>query len=181
MMGIKKNKIIRDTVHGYIQINNDELSVIDNRLFQRLLRIRQGLNNAAYPTSTHTRFEHSLGVMHIGTKILEAIIRNTSSVPCIFKEIEKEVRFACLLHDIGHAPFSHIGELFFNKKELETEIIPFLSNYENNELQNTAPHELMSALIIKKSKDLQQILSDLKIHDEFVVDMILGRTNYRNF
>lgn len=65
---------IRDPIHGFIRINEWEKTVIDHPAFQRLRRIRQlGLSELIYPGSTHTRFEHSLGVMHIGTQMFDRL------------------------------------------------------------------------------------------------------------
>ena len=88
-------KIIQDTIHGTIKLEEWQLEVIDTAAFQRLRRIKQlGFANLVYPGANHTRFEHSLGAMHLARKLVE----------------DEEVVAAALLHDIGHTPFSHSGE-----------------------------------------------------------------------
>lgn len=81
------SKIIRDPVYGYIEVGEEELELVNHHLFQRLRRIRQGLMTSAYPSANHTRFEHSLGVMHLGRQVFDAILE---SVPIEKVEILKE-------------------------------------------------------------------------------------------
>ncbi len=96
-----------DPVHGFIRVFDRELAIVDHPLFQRLRRIRQ-LSGAhlTYPSAQHTRFEHSLGTMHIadqaGHALLEKGITDADGISVL--------RLAALLHDIGHGPFSHLFE-----------------------------------------------------------------------
>ncbi|MGM0771739.1 MAG: HD domain-containing protein [Halobacteriota archaeon] len=97
-------KVIRDPVHGYIELDQLVLSLIDTPQMQRLRRIQQlGLSNLVYPGANHTRFEHSLGVMHLATTL-------TSQLESIEKDQKDEIRAAALLHDVGHGPLSHVTE-----------------------------------------------------------------------
>ena len=98
-----KKKFIRDSVYGDINLDSFEVKVMDMPQFQRLRRIKQlGLINLIYPGATHTRFEHCVGTMNLGSKVSEEL--NLSK-----DEIEL-VRISALLHDIGHGPFSHVSE-----------------------------------------------------------------------
>lgn len=112
---------IRDPIYGFIRISDWEREVINHPIFQRLRRIKQlGLTEMVYPSATHSRFEHSLGVMYLATKLFDAITRNKDNLKLLEQKlfyekagIERDrqlLRFAALLHDIGHAPFSHGGE-----------------------------------------------------------------------
>lgn len=96
---------IYDSVHGFIHFNELESALIDTELFQRLHYIHQlGISYMIYPGATHTRFEHSLGTMHIATQIFDQIGRED-------KEYWRQmVRLAALCHDLGHLPFSHVAE-----------------------------------------------------------------------
>lgn len=97
-------KAIRDPIHGYIDLDPIALALIDTPPVQRLRRISQlGLSNLVYPGANHTRFEHSLGVMHL-TGLL------TSRMDSITKDEKDELRVAALIHDIGHGPLSHVTE-----------------------------------------------------------------------
>lgn len=130
---------VRDAIHGFIQFNDWEREIINHPAFQRLRRIRQlGMSDLVYPGTTHTRFEHSLGVMHLGSKIFDNVILRSE---CNFNkdDIERDriiVRLACLLHDIGHSPFSHAGEEFmpnnndtsFTHEDYSAGIIRFVLN-----------------------------------------------------
>jgi HD superfamily phosphohydrolase len=97
-------KVVRDPVHGYIELDELALSLIDTPLMQRLRRIRQlGLSNLVYPGANHSRFEHSLGVVHLATML-------TANIDTVSTDEKNELRAASLLHDIGHGPLSHMTE-----------------------------------------------------------------------
>src|SRR5580704_4376202 len=113
---------VRCPVHGFIQINEWEREIIDHPVFQRLRRIRQlAWTDQVYPGAMHTRFEHSLGVMHTAALLYAAIRQSSSEVlenELGYKEegLNRDlqlVRLAALLHDVGHAPFSHASETLF--------------------------------------------------------------------
>jgi len=102
---------IFDNVHGFIHLTDLEWDVVDSRPFQRLRNIKQlGLTNLVFPGANHTRFSHSIGVLHIASEIFDSLqYRHRRDRD--FVEIDKEVvRLAALLHDIGHYPLSHIVE-----------------------------------------------------------------------
>lgn len=109
------NKIFKDPVHGYINVPDFFVhELIDNEYFQRLRNIEQTGMRVLYPAAKHDRFSHSLGVFHLGQKAVEALerIKNTSILSKDFSDEDFnrcKILFliACLLHDIGHAPFSH--------------------------------------------------------------------------
>jgi HD superfamily phosphohydrolase len=98
---------IKDPVHGYVYITKSEKEIIDSFPLQRLHRLRQ-LAGAeyVYPGANHTRFEHSIGVMFLAGRVVENPIISQN----ISREEAEAVRFAALLHDVGHGPFSHVFE-----------------------------------------------------------------------
>ena len=99
----EKKKFIRDSVYGDISLTRFEEKIMDMPQFQRLRRIKQlGLISLIYPGATHTRFEHSIGTMNLGSKL-------SSELDLSDDEIEL-IRASALLHDIGHGPFSHVSE-----------------------------------------------------------------------
>lgn len=98
---------IKDPVHGYVYITKVEKEVIDSYPVQRLRRLRQLAGSEyVYPAANHTRFEHSVGVMHLSTIFLS----NPNISKLLNEEEAQEIRLAALLHDVGHGPFSHIFE-----------------------------------------------------------------------
>lgn len=108
---------IRDPVHGFVVYDDFERELIDSHPFQRLRRIKQlATTHLVYPGAVHTRFEHSLGVMHLATEVFDELVhKHWDSVERVLGLTDRDelgrlrrvLRLAALLHDIGHAPFSH--------------------------------------------------------------------------
>ena len=111
---------IIDPIHDFVRVNSNELKIIDTPIFQRLRRIRQ-LSGAhlIYPGAQHTRFEHSLGVMHIASMAGHAL----NEKGLVSSDNIQNLRFAGLLHDIGHGPFSHLFEELLQKRKMSHEDI----------------------------------------------------------
>lgn len=114
------DKKIYDSVHGFIPFDEFEKKLIDSLPFQRLHYIHQlGIAYLVYPGATHTRFEHSLGVMMLATLMFEKICKSVR--PDVFHFVPRKgssdflywrrvLRMAALCHDLGHLPFSHVAE-----------------------------------------------------------------------
>jgi len=104
---------IIDPIHDFVRVYDNELKIIDTPIFQRLRRIRQ-LSGAhlIYPGAQHTRFEHSLGVMHIASMAGQVLAEKG----VVSSDDIQILRLASLLHDIGHGPFSHLFEEIFEEK-----------------------------------------------------------------
>ena len=106
---VNDSKIINDPVFGFIKIPRGLLyDIVEHPFFQRLNRINQlGLASVVYPGARHTRFQHSLGAFHL---MSEAILSLQQKGNFIFDSEAEAVEAAILMHDIGHAPFSHVLE-----------------------------------------------------------------------
>ena len=108
-------KIVRDPVVGFEYLEPHEIPIIDSPIFQRLRRIRQtALAYQVYPTANHTRFEHCLGVAHREMQMVDAL--NQKRPGFVSEQKALELRFAGLLHDVGHGPFSHLSETIFGQQ-----------------------------------------------------------------
>lgn len=165
---------IRCPVHGFIPIDDWEREIINHQVFQRLRRIRQlAWTDQVYPGAMHTRFEHSLGVMHVASQLFHAIVRRSEEVLRTEKTYTDEgfgrdgrlVRLAALLHDIGHTPFSHGGE----------DLFPTVSGG-----QGRYRHENYSAAIIRtQMRDVIEghpLNQNLGLHAENVAALLEGST-----
>ncbi|RLI45911.1 hypothetical protein DRO69_04265 [Candidatus Bathyarchaeota archaeon] len=129
---------IKDPVHGYVYVTEAEKTLIDSFPVQRLHRLRQLAGSEyVYPGANHTRFEHSIGVMHLAGRLAE----NSHLSQYLSEDEVQKVRIAALLHDVGHGPFSHVFEHL---------LVKFLNK----------THEDLNVWIVQNS-ELKDLLSDL--------------------
>src|SRR5947208_3376332 len=104
---MNKRKLIRDAVHGDIEMGPLEVELMDTAEFQRLRGIKQlGTAYLVFPSAVHTRFEHSLGTSWMAHRMIESLRRSQT----ITAEDENLIRVSALLHDFTHIPFGHTLE-----------------------------------------------------------------------
>jgi HD superfamily phosphohydrolase len=171
-------KTINDPVHGSIKVSRVELAVINTVSFQRLRGLKQlGLADLVFPGATHTRFAHSLGVLHIVSQMLLAIENNHrrkhNSREAIFghKETQK-IRLAALLHDIGHLPLSHAME-----QPLQRQLWESSQEFVQPKKQGKAgqPKRVFGELDKTASADLNEGFS----HEKFGMELLENRSDLR--
>jgi HD superfamily phosphohydrolase len=145
-------EVLKDPIHGYIQIFDHEKKIIDTAIFQRLRRIQQNTGvHYTYPGATHSRFSHSLGVMHIAGVFAENLLEK---IPTLSVSKKRKyyylMRLWGLTHDIGHGPFSHtFDEVVFGPR------------------YNT-DHEKFGGRILRECTELPRTLST---HEGIQIDM----------
>lgn len=151
-------KVIRDSIHKDIYLDEKELEIIDSEEFQRLRNIKQtGLTYLVYPSANHTRFEHSLGTMFIASKIAEKINADVELT-----------RVSALLHDIGHPPFSHTLEIcgysheVFGRKKIKH---MNLDNFSKSEIIKTLNRKNLEGKIISGDVDADRM--DYLLRDSY--------------
>jgi hypothetical protein len=108
----KRFSVLRDPVHGDVYLTHEEMRVLDTAEMQRLRGVKQlGTAYLAYPGAVHTRFDHSIGTLHMAARMLEAMRMNASldARGClgVGEEEERVIRLAALVHDVTHIPFGH--------------------------------------------------------------------------
>lgn len=142
--------MVKDPIHGYVHVSDLERQLMDTLPLQRLRRVKQLVfADYVYPGANHTRFEHSLGVMHLAGVL-------GRSLPAGMSEGEVEAaRLAGLLHDIGHGPFSHTFEQVLVKRLNKT-------------------HEDLTTWIVKGT-ELKDIISRSGLDPEVVAELAVGK------
>jgi HD superfamily phosphohydrolase len=174
---ITTEKIINDPIHGAGTFSPYEIHIMDTPFVQRLRHIRQtGMSYLVYPTATHTRFEHSLGVAILSNKVWRALRSKDSSA--LVNEITlRELRLASILHDIGHGPFSHASEEIIEElPEIQSEI-----KREDGKFSKCKPHEVLSYHIVTSNRFIDflkdEIIKGYKqdFEIENVANMIIGQ------
>lgn len=137
---MKTTHEIRDPIHVFIRLNNDERLVLNSPVCQRLRDIHQlSLTYLLYPGASHKRFEHSLGVMELASRVFD-VITSPENIHSKIRDLFTDeisgnkrvywrcaLRMAALCHDVGHLPFSHASESLlpagWNHERLTIELI----------------------------------------------------------
>jgi HD superfamily phosphohydrolase len=107
---------LRDPIHGFVRADPLETALVNSRPVQRLRFIHQlGFTFLVFPGAEHSRFGHVLGAMHLAGRVYDALCaKGDGLLPAGSRAPERRlVRAAALLHDLGHAPFSHSAEELF--------------------------------------------------------------------
>ena len=189
---------IRDPIHVFVKLTDEERKVVNSRPFQRLRHIHQlALTYLVYPGATHKRFEHSLGVMELASRVFDIITNQNNFSQSIKANLNPigdpdqlsywrtVLRIAALLHDVGHLPFSHAAEKDLLPSGWDHERITrkIIQSEEMEEIWNGLTPPLRSEDIVKlavgpkKANDLkfnpwETILSEIITGDAFGVDRI---------
>jgi hypothetical protein len=164
-----EQKVVRDPIHGNIQIKDFFIQLLETPEVQRLYNIKQlGFAHLVFPGAHHTRLEHSLGTYNIATQLSEILDLDTKE-----KEI---ITCAAFLHDIGHGPFSHTLECILRQKfgvdhiDLTEQLI--LGEYEIFE-----PDEKKFI----QSRSVNQILDSIGIDKKGIIQIIRGRFYQKSY
>src|SRR5262249_18077623 len=159
---MSRTKLIRDAVHGDIEMSTLEVELIDTLEFQRLRGIRQlGTAYLVFPSAVHTRFEHSLGTSWMAHRMLQAISRSQG----IAAEEAMAIRVAALLHDITHIPFGHT-------LEDERRVLP-RHDKDEERVDYFLRHSTVGR-ILKREGIQEQVISTIRGNDTFASDIVGG-------
>ena len=144
-------KTIIDAIHGDIHLTDREKEVVDTFSFQRLRRLKQlAMAQLVYPTATHTRFSHSIGVLGVMDRIIEAAKNNGLKIN---EEQKGHLRLAILLHDIGHYPYSHLMERV-DKVKLSEELFAGKKRMLDFQKSEYPEHDDVGRFIVTGQKDI---------------------------
>jgi HD superfamily phosphohydrolase len=155
-------KVIHDAIWGTQRLYENEVAILDTPLLQRLRRIHQtGFTYLTYPSVTHTRFDHTLGVLYQADRLARALFDKyqelDSNSTLITRDMIRHLRVAALLHDCSHGPFSHTSEEFYST-------LPEIQEYigaNKREFEGSSASEVLAHLIIT-SEPFKQFLKKLE-------------------
>lgn len=173
-------KIINDPIYGCIGLSELEMALLDTMAMQRLRHIKQmGFSEYVFPGGEHTRFTHSLGVLYIMGRMCDVLYRNGD----IGHEDMKKMRVAALLHDVGHYPFSHLGERVYSYIDSNDicsivksdEVGNLLNRISSHRKRKLVDHEHLGAKIIMKDPEISQLLKQAHIDAGEIGDIITGK------
>lgn len=164
---------IRDPIHGTIPVADVEVPIVDSRFYQRLRSVKQlGFGEMAFPGATHTRHAHSLGAMHVATRLFDAVFSRVELPAADCARLRQALRVAVLCHDIGHMPLSHASESI--APPLSTLNLP---GWIPGDRAGQAAHEDYTAKVLLDSEltgIIERHLGPLGITPEAIVALILG-------
>src|SRR3989338_458715 len=173
-----KSKFVHDPLWGTIEVKAYEQCFLDNPLLQRLRQIHQtGCAFSTYPSATHSRFEHTIGVMHLASRIAESLRKRYPRLSEL-RQTEQRVRLAALFHDLGHSAFSHTSEEVYEQCDDIQELIRPQGPYAGK-----GAGEVLSYLIITSTHFREYFERIKSQHDGLVEEidnvapLILGRSN----
>ncbi len=151
--------VIRDAIHGSIELNALEEKVLDTPVVQRLRGLRQlATAYLVFPSAQHTRFEHSLGTLYLASRLCAHLGFSPKR--------SQAIRLAALLHDVGHGAFSHLSEPFLkrelrkNHEELGVVKLRECGILDELEKEGVGRRDL-EKLLLSKSKDSALVTGDL--------------------
>ena len=158
-----RDEIIRDPLWNNIRVDPLALQLVDSRAFQRLRYVRQlGLAYLVYPGASHSRFEHALGAYHLARRTL-GLFAERESESVLEPVACRIVRYAALLHDIGHYPFSHaleeIGALHHEEVARPLIMGGEVAGILRGELGDDAPTRIMDLIRGRSENPLQGLIS----------------------
>lgn len=157
---MSKIKIIKDCIYGHIVVPFLCNKFMDVPEFQRLRRIRQlGMAHYVYPSATHTRFEHSLGVMYMTGRMVDQL-RNFVEISDRKKEL---IQLGGLYHDIGHFAYSHLFDKFLKNIKIEENV---------DAIFKLKDHEERSVFFLKQVNNRLKLLTEEEV--VFVENVIMG-------
>lgn len=169
-------------MHGFVKLTDAEVQIINTPVFQRLRETRQlAVAHYVYPGACHSRFEHSIGCLHLSDVVLTLLLNNeqkgdrprlSDAYRVNAEDAERArgiLRLAALLHDVGHPPFSHSGE-----KVLPTwaDARTQLSGSAGGRDDEHVTHEDMTAHLIRTSELAEVIERNYRSRGITVEDVI---------
>lgn len=180
-------KYINDPVYGGIPITRLEMEIIDTPIFQRLRGLRQLARvNYVFPGAEHSRYVHSLGVLYIMGLMTDHLLKRGD----IEEDDAVKMRIAALLHDIGHYPFSHLGEGVYGyckDNENASSIIEIPDEIGDRPLyemssshSKAAHHEQLGKYIVTHNKDITRILTANDLDPLEIGEIFTGEYGSRN-
>ena len=184
-----------DPIHGCIPLTQLEYDLLQLPALNRLHNIHHlGLAYLVYPAAKTSRLEHSLGVMHIASKMVYQILETSTpkEIKDVFdlnpsrREFAKncynliqKVRLAALLHDIGHGPYSHVTESFLRKTLRDSEIKEAMDLFECKKEKDIPGHEYFSyRMLVDDSSEIKKIIEShkqCKIKTEEIAELLIKK------
>lgn len=179
---VNDNKVIHDPILGTNLFYRHEIALLDSPLLQRLRYISQtGLAYLTYPSARHSRFEHTLGMTVLATRFFHKLNESLGRDNLALKEDHERgwlanIRVAALLHDCGHALFSHASEEVYGSDD---ELAAYV---DSDDFEHCKPHEILSYLIITSDsfktyfKEYVEKPYPVEIDLDVVAKMIVGKS-----
>ncbi|MGB8029055.1 MAG: HD domain-containing protein [Terracidiphilus sp.] len=173
------SKVIHDAIWGTQSLHENEVAILDTPLLQRLRQIHQtGFTFLTFPSVTHTRFDHTLGVLYQADRMGRALLEKYEDLgdkDIVDRQAIKRLRVAALLHDCSHGPFSHTSEDYYSTFPEFQEFVGSGGKFEG-----ASASEVLAYLILT-SDAFRTFLGKLEAHTalgldaDWLAQMIMGQ------
>jgi HD superfamily phosphohydrolase len=171
-------KVIHDALWGTQLLHKHEVALVNTPLFQRLRRLHQtGFAYLTYPSATHSRFEHSLGVLYQTDKLARSLHEKYRDLDSnvITQDQIRQLRIAALLHDCSHGPFSHTSEDIYSTFGEMQEYIGPRKTFEGSSASEVLAHFIITSDPFKEFLEKLKLQVALDLDANWLSKVIIGQ------
>lgn len=172
-------KVIHDAIWGTQRLYQNEVALLDTPLLQRLRQLHQtGFTYLTYPSVTHTRFDHTLGVVYQADRLGRALLEKYQEIDptLVDRQSIRRLRVAALLHDCSHGPFSHTSEEYYRTfPEIQEYIGANSEQFEGASASEVLAHLILTSEPFKAYLGKLEANAALDLDADWLAKMITGQ------
>ena len=174
---MNKNKSIFDPIYKYIEFEPLLISIIDTQEFQRLRYIKQlGICYFVFSGASHNRFEHSLGVSYLSGEMIKNLKNKQPELNITDRQILL-IKIAGLVHDLGHACYSHFFDHLFLKSKFDEKEEKIEHEYRSGWLFEFIVKKYKLKITKEECKFIKKLINPGKEDNSFIYDIVANKND----